>query len=279
MYKQDMPSIIDCFNQSNYLWMDHFNYTRQAVISTIAKISDVPAIVDRLITNKDDIISFLKMYYPDNVVVDMIDKELRQHVILVVSLLSALSNNKDTTTIVDELKTNGEQIANWLSALNSKMWTKSTILDLWNRHIDSVIAQANARLSTDWIGDIAASDDNHDCISQLAYLFAKGIIYQNLPEFTKKKTAPKPKASGLKMSSGVQQPKSKIYPYDDYHRDYDHDYDHHHDYDYDYHRYHHYDYDPGYGYDYDHPFFPWYPLYPWYPHNYYLSQPKPENKK
>ena len=279
MYKQDMPSIIDCFNQSNYLWMDHFTYTRQAVISTVAGLPDIPAVVDRLLTNESDIVAFLKMYYPDNVVVDMVDRELKQHATLVVSLLSVLSNNNDTTEIVEELTENGEQLANWLSALNSKMWTKSTILDLWNRHIELVMNQANARLSSDWVGDIAATDEDHDCISQLAYLFAKGIIYQNLPDFTKKKTAPKPKAAGLKMAAGMPQPKAKIYPYDNYHRDYDHDYNYHHDYDYDYHRYHDYDYDPGYGYDYDHPFHPWYPLYPYYPHNYYLSPQPAEHKK
>lgn len=266
-YQEDMSSIIDFYNQSNYLWMDHFIYTRQAVISSIANLPDLLSVIDRLKTNKGDICTLLKYYYSEGLV-DMFAGSLDQHISLIVSLLSAISNKLDITGITGQLASNSDELASWLSSMNSHMWPKSTILDLWNQNIGYITDQANTRMVSDWIGDMTAADESHYCISQLGCLFAKGIIYQNLEQFSvaRPKPVPIPPKPSLKSSQ---------YQTDGYYdRDWhDHGYDHDRDW-YD-HRWHeNYWYDNWYDYDehfVDYPYRPYYPPYP-----YLSTEPKPK---
>lgn len=266
-YQEDMSSIIDFYNQSNYLWMDNFIYTRQAIISAVANLPDLSSAIDRLKTNKNDISRLLKYYYADGSV-EMFANSLDTYITLVVSLLSAIINKTDITAIVEQLTSNSDELASWLSSMNSHMWPKATIMDLWNQNIGYISDQANARMVSDWVGDMTAADESHYCISQLGCLFAKGIVYQNLEQFSVAKPKPVPVSPKGSLKASQYQTDGGYYDRD--HTWHDHDWsDHDYDHDHYWHDYHWYDrdwYDNWYDYDehfVDYPFRPYHPYYPY----------------
>ena len=72
---------------------------------------------------------------------------------------------------------NAEEIATFLADANPA-WPADTLNAMMREHLDGTLAEASARLSGDWAGDIAAYDRIHTHILAMADALAAGIVEQ-----------------------------------------------------------------------------------------------------
>jgi hypothetical protein len=183
-YEEDPIAIVDYRMKSKYYWDEHINYTRNAIISILADLSDIDDVVDRLMRNQEDIGSLLRPFYSTEVVDEFV-KLLKEHVIVAGDLIKATRKGDDLTSLKASWDSNAADIVAFMSGVNSVNWPKALIAQVWNKHRETTLAEATARSEKNWVDDIAAYDANHECISEMAEIFASGVVSQNLESFCK----------------------------------------------------------------------------------------------
>jgi len=183
-YREDFEAINNFLANSRYAWDEHIFYTRNAIISTLADLADAEYITNRLIENQNNIGSLMRPYYSDTVVNNFVSL-LKNHVSLVVEFTKAVKDKKDIMPIQSQMQTNSMAIVDLLNEVDPTRWPRTTVSDLWNKHIDYTAQQIIARTNKEWLNDIAAVDKNHEIITEFADLFSNGIVFQNLEKFSK----------------------------------------------------------------------------------------------
>jgi len=78
---------------------------------------------------------------------------------------------------------NADDIATFLSGANAKNWPLDVMKTQMKKHLDLTLAEAVARLTGDWAGDVAAYDAVHNHILMLADTLSDGIIKQYPDKF------------------------------------------------------------------------------------------------
>jgi len=168
------------------LWEDHIIWTRQVVVSLFADLPDTSFAVDRLLRNQVDIGNAIKPFY-GNAAGNQLTALLTEHITIAAELLTAAKAG-DTAAFNDanaRWYANADDIAAFLAAANPKYWPLAKMQNLMEVHLDTTLAEAVARLSGDWAGDIAAFDAVHNHILMMADVLSSGIISQFPQKFTK----------------------------------------------------------------------------------------------
>lgn len=175
-YQENNQIITDFKLKSRYLWNDHITYTRNAIISIIAGLDDKDDISIRLLKNQEDIGYFISNYYTDSQISRFVNL-LKEHIIIAVDVISGVENSETRWRL------NGNELVMYMSQMNPSFWSTDIIWPLWSTHMDLTISQSNNRKNQLWSDDIAAYDDNHQCMSEFSDVFSGGIIYQNMDMF------------------------------------------------------------------------------------------------
>jgi hypothetical protein len=169
------------------LWEDHITWTRDYIISALAGLPEADAAAQRLLQNQVDIGNAIKPFYGETAG-NQLTSLLRDHILIAVDLLAA-ARSGDNAGFQDALNrwyANADQIASFLNSANPKSWPLNEMKSMMNSHLDLTLAEATARLNGDWSGDVAAYENVHSEILQMADMLASGIVHQFPKMFTKR---------------------------------------------------------------------------------------------
>lgn len=183
-YEEDPEAIENFRNLSERVWNDHVFYTRNTILSILSDSEDLDDVVDRLMRNQDDIGALMLPHYRQSDVEKFVDL-LKKHISIAGELVKAAKNDEELLPWQSAWKENGDAIVSCLSSLNPAVWSRSTIAPLWGQHMNLTVRSVMSRLNKDWNNDIVACDANFDCITELADIFANGIIAHNIEGFSK----------------------------------------------------------------------------------------------
>jgi len=167
------------------LWEDHIVYTRNYIISDLAKLDDAKLVADRLLKNQDDIGNAIKPIYGDEAGAKLTSL-LREHILLAVDVLNAAKakNKSDLENSMKEWYANADEIADFLSKANPH-WQKGDVKDMLDKHLQYTTDEATARLKKDWQADIEAYDKNHTHMLMFSDMLVDGIVKQFPAKFRK----------------------------------------------------------------------------------------------
>jgi hypothetical protein len=167
------------------LWEDHLVYTRNYIISALAKLPDVSAVAGRLLRNQDDIGDAVKPYY-GNAAGTKLASLLRDHILVATEVVKAAMGGTADELAKAQAKwtANADALAAFLSAANPH-WPKATIADMLHKHLQYTTNEVVGRLKGDWEGDIAAYDQGHRHMLMFADMLTDGLIAQFPDRFKK----------------------------------------------------------------------------------------------
>ncbi len=161
------------------LWEDHIVWTRMAIIGIVDDRPDQSFAVDRLLRNQDDIGDAIKPFYGE-AAGEALSGLLREHIIGAAELLAAVkSGDADAIQAAsDAWYVNGDEIGAFLADANPRNWDREEMQAMMRDHLDLTLAEAAARLSGDFAGDVAAYDEIHGQILHMADMLTDGIVAQ-----------------------------------------------------------------------------------------------------
>ena len=158
------------------LWEDHIVWTRMVIVDVVAGTPDTNASLTRLLQNQTDIGDAIKPFYGDAAGTALTGL-LRQHILIAGQLLTAAKSgdNAAFATANTAWYANAHDIAAFLAAANDK-WSLAELDAMMKTHLDQTLAEAVARITGDWNGDVAAYDAVHLHILHMADVLSDGII-------------------------------------------------------------------------------------------------------
>jgi hypothetical protein len=161
------------------LWEDHIVWTRMVIVDFAAGLPDLQTAEARLLRNQGDIGNAIKPYYgaPAG---RKLTSLLRTHILEAVPVLEAAKAG-DQAKLAQALKAwyaNARQIAVFLSKANPRHWPFKMMNTMMRRHLALTTKEAAARLQGKWAADVAAYDQVHREILEMADMLSSGIIRQ-----------------------------------------------------------------------------------------------------
>ncbi len=166
-------------NDMRKLWEDHIIWTRAVIVSVAAGLPDLDGNIGRLMQNQADIGNAVRPFYGD-AAANKLTSLLKEHIAIAGELLIA-SKAGDSTKANDAKArwyVNADEIAAFLTSANPENWPLPVTKELMKMHLDTTMAEAVARLSGDWAGDVAAFEQVHLHILKMADALSLGIINQ-----------------------------------------------------------------------------------------------------
>jgi phage terminase Nu1 subunit (DNA packaging protein) len=160
------------------LWEDHITYTRNYIISALAKLPDAGAVAERLLRNQDDIGNAIKPVYGEEAGKKLASL-LRDHILVATEVVKAAMDGKaeDLGKAQDKWTANADEIAAFLSGANPN-WAEAALKDMLQKHLDYTTDEVVSRLKMDWAGDIAAYDKGHTHMLMFSDMLTQGIVAQ-----------------------------------------------------------------------------------------------------
>jgi hypothetical protein len=161
------------------LWEDHIVWTRMVIVDFAAGLPDLKAAETRLLRNQTDIGNAIKPYYGP-AAGHALTQLLRTHILEAVPVLQAAKagDKAGLATALDAWYANGRKIAVFLSKANPHAWPLSMTNSMMKHHLDLTAKEAVSRLEGHWSADIAAYDQVHNEILQMANMLSSGIVSQ-----------------------------------------------------------------------------------------------------
>jgi hypothetical protein len=161
------------------LWEDHIVWTRMVIVDFAAGLPDLTTAEARLLRNQRDIGNAIKPYY-GAAAGRKLTSLLRTHILEAVPVLAAAKAG-DKTKLASALKAwyaNARQIAAFLSKANPHNWPFRMTNAMMRQHLALTTKEAAARLQGKWAADVAAYDQVHTEILEMADMLSSGIIRQ-----------------------------------------------------------------------------------------------------
>jgi hypothetical protein len=161
------------------LWEDHITWTRLYIISAAHGLPDQDLTAGRLLQNQDDIGNAIKPFYGEAAGAQL-TALLRDHILIAAELIDAAKqgNNAAFADANTRWYANADAIAEFLHAANPTQWPLDEMKMMMKSHLDLTLKEASARLHGDYAADIAAYDEVHVEILQMADMLSDGIITQ-----------------------------------------------------------------------------------------------------
>lgn len=161
------------------LWMDHVVWTRGFIVSVAHDLPDAGVTAGRLLDNQTHIGDAIKPYY-GNSAGDGLTELLREHILIAAEILTAAKAGDDAAVgeAVGRWYVNGDEIADYLSALNPRHWPEDELRMMMAEHLDTTLAEAVSRLTGDYAQDIADYEVAQHHIMMMADTLSNGIIDQ-----------------------------------------------------------------------------------------------------
>lgn len=161
------------------LWEDHITWTRLYIVSTVSDLPDQGPTAQRLLQNQDDIGNVIKPFYGEDAG-NLLSFLLRDHILIAADLLQAAKSGDTAAFEAASARwyANADDIAIFLNSANPKNWPLDEMKAMMKEHLDLTLAEASGRLNGDWDADIAAYDEIHIQILEMADMLSTGIIEQ-----------------------------------------------------------------------------------------------------
>lgn len=161
------------------LWMDHVIWTRGYIVSVTHDLPDAGATAARLLENQEHIGNALKPFY-GKAAGEGLTALLREHILIAAEILAAAKAGDDDAVgdAVGRWYVNGDQIADFLSALNRRNWRRDELRMMMAEHLDTTLAEAVSRLTGDYAQDIADYEVAQGHLLMMADTLSNGIIAQ-----------------------------------------------------------------------------------------------------
>ena len=178
------PTTCDLKSDMRKLWEDHIEWTRNVILNILDDLPGTSHVVARLLQNQDDIGNAIKPFYGE-VAGNQLTSLLRQHITIAADLLSALKNNNTAAfnSANAQWLTNADAIAAFLSAANPN-WPQGEMKAMMYSHLSLTAAEALARKNHDYNADVAAYENVHLEILEMADMLTEGIVKQFPKEFS-----------------------------------------------------------------------------------------------
>lgn len=166
------------------LWVDHTDWTRMYIVSFLADLPDTEVVAQRLLRNQEDIGDAIKPFYGEDAGNGLTDL-LNGHILMAVDLLKAAKAGDSNATAVSEKEwyQNADEIAAFLSSANPN-WSKEDLRNMLNEHLVLTKAEAVARLTGNYTGDIATFDQIHKHANGMSDAIVTGIVKQFPEKFS-----------------------------------------------------------------------------------------------
>ncbi|HEY6102836.1 MAG TPA: glycosyltransferase [bacterium] len=161
------------------LWEDHITWTRLYLVSAIAGLPDTQSTAQRLLRNQADIGNAVKPFYGEAAGTKL-GALLRNHILTAAELVTAAKAGDTAKVAAARTRwyANADEIADFLNSANPRHWPKGEMRSMMREHLDLTLAEATARLKSDWALDIATYDKIHKQILGMADMLSAGIIGQ-----------------------------------------------------------------------------------------------------
>lgn len=168
------------------LWEDHITWTRLYIVSAAADLPDKDATAGRLLQNQQDIGDAIKPFYGDEAG-EQLTVLLKDHILIAVDLIDAAKSGDTAAFEAANARwyENADDIAAFLSAANPKYWPREAMEAMMNAHLDRTLEEAGAQLTGDYAASIAAYDQVHEDILEMADMLSMGIVHQFPKKFRK----------------------------------------------------------------------------------------------
>ncbi|HSL32070.1 MAG TPA: hypothetical protein VK871_00395 [Candidatus Limnocylindrales bacterium] len=169
-------------DQMRKLWEDHIVWTRLFIVSAATLPDDLPDLApttDRLLANQADIGDALRPFYGD-AAGDAVTALLREHILGAARLLAAAKAGDQAEVEAASIAwyANADDIATALNGLNPRNWELGHMQAMMKAHLDRTLEEAVARLEGRYADDIAAYEQVHADILEMADMLSDGIIRQ-----------------------------------------------------------------------------------------------------
>jgi hypothetical protein len=161
------------------LWEDHITWTRLFIVSAAADLPDKEATTQRLLQNQADIGSAIKPFYGEEAG-DQLTALLTEHILFAAEILDAAKRG-DTEAFAqanERWYENANEIAAFLNAANPNHWPLEEMQAMMKDHLDLTLEEAAAQLNGDYTTSVAAYDEIHEQILEMADMLSMGIIHQ-----------------------------------------------------------------------------------------------------
>ena len=160
------------------LWEDHIIWTRNVILNIIDELPGTTEAVNRLLQNQVDIGNAIKPYY-GTAAGTQLTAQLRDHIIIAADILTALDDgNAPAFDAAWALwVTNANAIAALLSSANPN-WPLAEMQAMMQDHLNATAAEAVARKTGNYAGDVIAYDHVHHQILEMADMLTEGIVKQ-----------------------------------------------------------------------------------------------------
>ena len=160
------------------LWADHVIWTRQYIVSTIAKLDDSKAALDRLLKNQEDLGNAIVPFYGADAGKKLAEL-LTEHIVIAGDVVAAAQANDQEKLKKSDAAwhKNADDIATFLSGANPH-WPKAALLEMLNMHLMLLIQELNLRLKKDWVADVANFDKVFEQALAMGDDLANGICKQ-----------------------------------------------------------------------------------------------------
>src|ERR1043165_8934494 len=161
------------------LWEDHITWTRLAIVSLANDLPDTNATVDRLLQNQTDIGNAIKPFYGD-AAGDQLTALLREHILIAAEIIqdAKAGNTAAMNDAIARWYANADDIATFLHNLNPENWPLDEMKAMMREHLDLTLQEAVAYLHGDYPASVAAYEQVHIEILDMADMLSTGIIEQ-----------------------------------------------------------------------------------------------------
>lgn len=161
------------------LWEDHITWTRLVIVSIANDLPDTQPTVDRLLQNQVDIGDAIKPFYGEEAG-NQLTKLLTAHITIAAEILQAAKagNTAAQNDAIARWYANADEIAVFLSSANPKEWPLDEMKAMMREHLDLTLREAVSYLNGDYTDSIAAYDQIHAQILDMADMLSNGIIKQ-----------------------------------------------------------------------------------------------------
>jgi hypothetical protein len=172
------PTACDLKSDMRKLWEDHITWTRNVIFNIIDELPGTAEAVNRLLQNQTDIGNAIKPYY-GNTAGNQLTALLRDHITIAADLLTALDdgNTAAFNTAYAQWVANADAIAALLSSVNPN-WPLAEMKAMMHEHLEATAAEALARKTGNYAADVAAFDNVHMQILEMADMLTEGIVKQ-----------------------------------------------------------------------------------------------------
>lgn len=159
-------------------WYEHAIWTREYVIAVLNNFDYKDRTAEKLLQNQDDIGNVFRKYYGINIG-NTITSLLKEHVLVLVAILSAVKNrnDNDVSDLMKKWYKNADKLADELNSINP-LFSKSEAHKMVESHLKFVTEYMLAYYNHNWSNDMDAYQKDLDHLLILAQVISRNIKIQ-----------------------------------------------------------------------------------------------------